>query len=88
MLVFDTDKTKAFIEALETMPPSLEYKVLQFTVELLKNARAFESRINTMTEQMKIMLEQLDSLDKEDEKETDTEESAYEDTDEEETDVD
>lgn len=81
MLVLDTDKSKAFIEALETMSPSQELKVLQFTVELLKNAKAYEVRINYLQSQNEELLNKLELMNEEP-----TEESAYAETDEEEDD--
>lgn len=87
MLVLETSITRSFIEALETLSPSQESKILHFVCELLKNANSYEVRIRSLTEQLEALMNQLENFEETD-KETDTEESAYEDTDEEETNVD
>ena len=87
MLVLDTAITKAFCEVLEVLEPSKEIKILPFVIELLKNARAYERRIDTLNEEIARLMEQLEVL--EDKPVEQTEEpSPYSDDDEEESDED
>ena len=79
MLALDTTKLKAFCETLEVLSPSEEIKILQFTLDLLRNASAFENRIKTLTDERDEALAKLEEQDA-------VEESAYEVTDEEEDD--
>lgn len=87
MLVLDTATTKAFVECLETLEPSKELKVLQFVVELLKNARAYERRIDTLNEELERLMEEqskLDDIQEPVEQEEPEEQSPYADDDDEE----
>jgi len=84
MLVLDTSITRGFVEALETLAPSQESKVLHFVVELLKNATAYEARIHSLNEQLEALIVQLELMGGQKEQpETMDEESAYAETDEE-----
>lgn len=84
MLVLDTATTKAFVECLETLEPSKELKVLQLVVELLKNARAYERRIDTLNEELERLMEEQSKLDDIQEPVEQVEQSPYADDDDEE----